>query len=188
MKKDNNNRRKAAIGAVLAAGVTAGAVSATQTGNEVTNAESQVPAVEMTAADKVVIDGQEVQLEDMLPQEPVKNRAVPMYGVRQRPIVLMYGPKPRPGRPALRPSTDSVQESVLIERQVLEVVASTLNIRPRNVTISSKLVEDFKVDAETSSKLKTALEEKFDVVIHDDTFKMMKTVGDLVNCICVLKY
>ena len=62
MKKDNNNRRKVAIGAVLAAGVTTGAITACATGNKSKPAQSEKPEIELTAADKVVIDGREVVL------------------------------------------------------------------------------------------------------------------------------
>ena len=91
MKKDNKTRRKAAIGAMIAAGVTTGAIAAC-TGNEAKPSQSEKPEVELTAADKVVIDGQEIDSTEMLPRDTGRNVVRPMYGVRQRPINLMYGP------------------------------------------------------------------------------------------------
>lgn len=183
MNKDNKNRRKAAIGAVIAAGVTTGAIAACS-GNDAKSAQSEKPDVELSAADKVVIDGQEIDSAELLPQDTDRNVVRPMYGVRQRPIHLMYGPRrPRPG--IVNP--DDANNPAVIESQVMEVVAGTLNIEPMNVQISSKLNEDFKITQQQREQLKTALEDKFGVVIYDETFNVMKTVGDLVNCISVLK-
>ncbi|MBO4722362.1 MAG: acyl carrier protein [Muribaculaceae bacterium] len=190
MKKDNRNRRKAAIGAVIAAGMTTGAIAACA-GNEAKPAQSEKPDVELssadaelTAADKVVIDGQEIDSTELLPQDTIRNVVRPMYGVRQRPIHLMYGPRrPRPG--VVNP--DDSSNPIVLERQVMEVVAAALNIAPRNVQVASKLDEDFKITQEQREQLKTALEDRFGIVIYDETFNMMKTVGDLVNCVSVLK-
>ena len=182
MKKDNKNRRKAAIGAVIAAGVTTGAISACA-GNETNPTQSEKPEVELSAADKVVIDGQEIDSSELLSQDIDRNKVRPMYGVRQRPISLMYGPRrPRPG--IVTP--DNPADPVVLERQVKEVVAATLSIAPRNVQVASKLDEDFKITDEQRAQLKTALEDKFGIVIYDETFGMMRTVGDLVNCVSVM--
>ena len=183
MKKDNKNRRKAALGAVIAAGMAAGTMAACSA-NEAKPEQSESPAVELSAADKVVIDGQEIDSTELLPRDTDRNVVRPMYGVRQRPINLMYGPRrPRPG--IVTP--DDANNPAVIERQVMEVVASTLNIAPMNVQISSKLDEDFKITQQQREQLKTALEDKFGAEIYDETFDVMKTVGDLVNCISVLK-
>ena len=69
-----------------------------------------------------------------------------------------------------------------------EVMASMLNVSSRNVKIISKLEEDYHLTAEQRKQLKGELERRFDITIPDDTFKNIKTVGDLVNTICVLKY
>ena len=99
MKKDNNNRHKVAIGAMLAAGVTTGAI-ATGACTQVKTTEAQSPRneVELTAADIVMVDGQEVTIEDVAPlsQDPRRQQAKPMYGVRPNPIRLLYGPRPNP--------------------------------------------------------------------------------------------
>lgn len=183
MKKDNKNRRKAALGAVIAAGMTAGTIAACA-GNETQPEQSEKPDVELSAADKVVIDGQEIDSAELLPRDTIRDVVRPMYGVRQRPINLMYGPR-RPRPEIVNP--DDANNPAVIERQVMEVVAATLNIAPMNVQISSKLDEDFKITQQQREQLKTALEDKFGVEIYDETFDVMKTVGDLVNCVTVLK-
>ncbi|MBR5117300.1 MAG: hypothetical protein IK100_01485 [Muribaculaceae bacterium] len=182
MKKDNKNRRKAAIGAVIAAGMTAGSMAACAN-NEAKSEQIEKPDVEITAADKVVIDGQEIDSTELLPQDTDLNVVRPMYGVRQRPIHLMYGPRrPRPG--LVNP--DDSTNPVVLERQVMEVVASSLNIAPMNVQTSSRLTEDFKLTQEQRTQLKQALEQRFGIVIYDETFGMMRTVGDLVNCVAIM--
>ena len=183
MNKDNKNRRKAAIGAVIAAGVTTGAIAAC-VGNEAKPVQSEKPDVELTAADKVVIDGQEVDSADLLPQDDRRNVVRPMYGVRQRPIHLMYGPRPRP-RPGMN-KPDNPNNLAAIERNVMEVVANTLKIDPMNVQLSSRLNEDFKITQQQRNQIKQELEDRFGINIYDETFDMMHTVGDLVNCVAVM--
>ena len=60
MKKDKNNRRKAAIGAVVAAGMTTGAIALAGTPSPGPKPQE----TELTAADAVVIDGERVEMED----------------------------------------------------------------------------------------------------------------------------
>lgn len=183
MKKDNKNRRKAAIGAMIAAGVTTGAIAAC-TGNEAKPSQSEKPEVELTAADKVVIDGQEIDSTEMLPRDTGRNVVRPMYGVRQRPINLMYGPRPRP-RPGMN-NPDNPNNLAAIERNVMDAVATTLKIAPMNVQASSRLNEDFKITEQQRGQLKQELEDRFGIKIYDETFNMMRTVGDLVNCVTVM--
>lgn len=183
MNKDNKNRCKAAIGAVIAAGVTTGAIAAC-TGNEAKPVQSEKADVELTAADKVVIDGQEIDSTEMLPQDTGRNTVRPMYGVRPRPIQLMYGPRPRP-RPGMN-NPDNPNSVAAIERNVMGVVATTLNIEPMNVQLSSRLNEDFNISEQQRAQLKQALEDRFGIKIYDETFNIMRTVADLVNCVAVM--
>jgi len=183
MKKDNRKRRNAAIGAMVAAGMTAGTISACST-NEAKTSQDETSSIELTAADKVVIDGQEVDSTDIVAQDSGRNVVRPMYGVRQRPIRLMYGPRPKP-RPEIQFPDNSLTPEV-IERRVMEVAASTLNINPKNVQISSRLDEDFKITQEQRAQLKQGLENSFNIKIYDETFNMLRTVGDLVNCVTVM--
>jgi acyl carrier protein len=140
--------------------------------------------VELTAADKVVIDGQEIDSTEMLPRDTGRNVVRPMYGVRQRPINLMYGPRPRP-RPGMN-NPDNPNNLAAIERNVMDAVATTLKIDPMNVQASSRLNEDFKITEQQRGQLKQELEDRFGIKIYDETFNMMRTVGDLVNCVAVM--
>ena len=182
MKKDNNNRHALAIGAVIAAGMTTGAMTACASDNVRSNSNNNA-ATEVTAADKVVVEGQEVQLDDSFPQ-PGQHQANPMYGVRQRPIRLLYGPRPRPNFDN-RPSTDA--RLSIIEPKVIEVVAEVLGVDAQQVQLASSLNEDLNMTEAQKEELKVALEKRFNVNIEDETLNMMRTVGDLVNCIDILK-
>ncbi len=181
MSKSNKNRRKAAIGAMIAAGVTTGAITACAS-NDAKPEQSENPDVELTAADKVVIDGQEVDSTELVPQDPKRDMVRPMYGVRQQPIRLMYGPRPRPELN----NPDVPNSPAALERGVMEVVASTLDINPMNVQVSSRLNEDFHITPQQRAQLKQALEDRFEIKIYDETFDMLKSVADLVNCVSVM--
>ena len=68
----------------------------------------------------------------------------------------------------------------------MEVVSTTLGIEPMNVQVSSRLAEDFKITSGQRERLKQALEVRYGIKIYDETFDAMRTVGDLVNCVCVM--
>lgn len=188
MKKDKNNKRKVAIGAMLAAGMTTGAIATTACGQvKNTSQQSQKSEVELTAADKVVVEGQEVTIEDVAVPNPERQVAKPMYGVRQDRMRLLYGPRPNPN---IRPAIPDIDESptAVVETGVKEVMAAMLNVNSSNVKTTSKFNEDFNLTSEQRALLKDEIENKFDIVIPTEMFNKLKTVGDLVNCICVLKY
>jgi len=185
MKKDNNNRRKLAMGAVLAAGVTTGAMSActgTEAGTTMTSANGD--NVEMTAADKVVVDGQEVEFDSSATRRDTDQRAMPMYGPRRGQIRLMYGPRPRP-RMEIQPGDDAQQQDV--ETQVINIVASALGINPSQVSASSRIAADLNASAAQRQLIKQMLEERFEITISKETYGVMLTVGDLVDCVNILK-
>lgn len=179
--KSNNKRRKAAITTMIAAGMTTGALTACA-GADARNETQPKPGVELTAADKVVIDGEEVQMEAPNRPDSVGHVAQPMYGVRRDPIRLLYGPRPRPGI-----DRNNGSQMAVLETQVIQVVASALNLDPENVTPESKLVDDLGITPRQTQNLKATLESKFDVVIQDDTMNAMRTVADLIDCIRILK-
>ena len=190
MKKNNNNRGKAAIGAVLAAGMTAGAITAgcgkAAQYSQTSPVQSQESNVELTAADAVVIDGKIVEIDDVNNNPPRRDVAKPMYGVRQNPIHLMYGPRPRPGmRPALPTPDKKVDSPATVELGVYEIVASTLDVNVRNVGAMTELRN---LSSKQRKQLKVELESRFDVTIPNDTFSKLRTVGDIVNTICSLKF
>lgn len=172
MKKENSNRRKAAIGAVIAAGMTTGAISVAGA----QNAEPQAAETELTAADAVVIDGTEVQMEEVVPQ--VRDRAKPMYGVRQRPIRLLYGPRPRPRVEQPDPETviaPSLEDSVKV------VVAGVMNVTPDKVKTTSNLVKDLGADMLNMIELGLAVQREFNVTIPDYKLNTITTVAELID-------
>jgi acyl carrier protein len=81
---------------------------------------------------------------------------------------------------------DNPNNLAAIERNVMEVVANTLKIDPMNVQLSSRLNEDFKITQQQRNQIKQELEDRFGINIYDETFDMMHTVGDLVNCVAVM--
>ena len=174
MKKDNNNRRKVAIGAVLAAGVTTGAITACATGNKSKPAQSEKPEIELTAADKVVIDGREVDSTELMLQDK-RHLVRPMYGVRQRPIKLVYGP--RPGR-----DMEFVPEP---EDNVLnDVFSDVARIAELDSTYFSKwipLSEQTGFTPEKRQELKEAIEKRFNLEIDDEVFDGFKELWDIVK-------
>ncbi len=192
MKKNNNNnnRGKATLGAMIAAGVTAGAISAGCGNSSQVASPVQQPqdaSVEITAADKVVIDGHEVQLDDTMPTNLRRDVAKPMYGVRQNPIRLLYGPRPRPGigRPVTPMPDVEPQGPAAVEPVVFEIVASTLNMNIRHVGAATELKG---LSLEQRNQLKAELEKRFEVSIPNDSFNNVRTAADLVNTICALKF
>ena len=120
MNKDNK-KRKLALGAVVAAGVTTGAMAATPSPDA--PKPSSNPEVELTAADEVRIDGQSVDFDDLIAQIPPRvrdNQVKLMYGVR-RPKV--YGGPPRyPKKPS--------QASDTIYNNVIDLAAKKANLKP----------------------------------------------------------
>lgn len=191
--KKNNNRGKAAIGAVLAAGMTASAITfgcgKTTQAAQSAPSQAQESNAGLTAADKVVIDGSEVQLADtdsIVPKKIRQNTAMPMYGVRQNPIKLMYGPRPNPRMRPVVP--DDPNSATSIEPSVLELVANTFGLNQRSVRIDTKLNEDLKLSDSERQLLKKELERRFEVVIPDNQFNRLRTIADVINCICVNKY
>ena len=190
MKKNNNNRGKAAIGAVLAAGMTAGAITAgCGKGAQYPQSnpiQSQESNVDITAADAVVIDGKTVEISDVNDRQPARGVAKPMYGVRQNPIRLMYGPRPRPGvGPTLPQPDEKVEGLAAVEMGVCEIVASALDVNVRSVGAKTELRN---MSNEQRKRLKAELENRFEVSIPDETFGKLHTVSDVVNTICILKY
>lgn len=173
MNKDNK-KRKLALGAVVAAGVTTGAMAATpspdapkQDGN---------PEVELTAADEVRIDGQSVDFDDVLAQIPPRvrdNQVRLMYGVR-RPKVY-GGPPRRPKQPSQSPDTTTIYGSVI------DLVAKKANLNPWMVQPMSNLTTDLGLDSLGVVELLIDVEKKFNVVIPEETVNSIKTVKDIID-------
>ena len=180
MRKGSNKKHRLAIGAVVAAGVTTGAMAAGMTPDAVTQHNSEV---QLTAADRVVVDGQTVGFDQMLAQLTPQVRdhvARPMYGVRQP---LVYGPRPRVygPRPPVRKDTVQVQDT--IATRVIVLTATQANVDPKTVNQKSNLVRDLGLDSLGVVELLITIEREFNVVIPDETLDKIITVKDIIEFI-----
>lgn len=173
MKKDKNNRRKAAIGAVVAAGMTTGAIAMAGTPSP----EPKVPETELTAADAVVIDGERVEMEDALPQ--VDNRARPMYGVRERPIRLLYGPRPKVYGPRPPINKPKVADTLSLDNRLRVVVGGVMNVVPERVTANADFINDLGADALDYMELSFAVRREFNVSIPEEKLVTLRNLEDL---------
>lgn len=174
MKKDKNNRRKAAIGAVVAAGMTTGAIALAGTPSPGPKPQE----TELTAADAVVIDGERVEMEDALPK--VDNRARPMYGVRERPIRLLYGPRPKVYGP--RPdiiNKPKIVDTLSLDNRLRVVVAGVMNVIPERVTANADFINDLGADALDYMELSFAVRREFNVSIPEEKLVKLRTIEDL---------
>lgn len=171
MNKDNK-KRKLALGAVVAAGVTTGAMAATPSPDA--PKPSSNPEVELTAADEVRIDGQSVDFDDLIAQIPPR--------VRDNQVKLMYGVR-RPkvyGGPPLYPKKPS-QASDTIYNNVIDLAAKKANLKPWMVKPMSKLTTDLGLDSLGVVELLIDVEKQFNVVIPEETVNSIQTVKDIVD-------
>lgn len=180
MRKGSNKKHRLAMGAVVAAGVTTGAIAAGMT-TVPTNQSN--PEVQLTAADRVVVDGQTVDFDQMLAQAApqVRDRvARPMYGVRQP---LVYGPRPRVygPRPPVRKDTAQVQDT--IATRVIILTATQAKVDPKTVNPKSILVSDLGMDSLSVVELIINIEREFNMVIPDETLDKITTVQDIIDFI-----
>lgn len=170
MNKDNKKRRLA-LGAVVAAGVTTGAMAATPSLDAAS--EDIKPDTELTAADEVRIDGQSVDFDELMAQLPPRvrdNRVRLMYGVRPK----VYGGPPRvPKKPVTAPDT--------IYSHVIDLAAKQAKLNTWQVKPMSNLTTDLGLDSLGVVELMTAVEKKFNVVIPEETINSIKTVKDIID-------
>lgn len=179
MKKGSNKKHRLAIGAVVAAGVTTGAMAAGMT----PAAAQPNPEVQLTAADRVVVDGQSVDFDQMLALSTPQVRdhvARPMYGVRKP---LVYGPRPRVygPRPPVRKDTVQVQDT--ITTRVIALTATQAKVDPKTINLKSELVRDLGLDSLGVVELLITIEREFNLVIPDETLDKMRTVEDIIKFI-----
>lgn len=179
MRKGSNKKHRLALGAVVAAGVTTGAMAAGMTPDA---AAQPTPEVQLTAADRVVVDGQTVDFDQMLalsaPQ--VRDHVVrPMYGVRKP---LVYGPRPKVyGPKPIRKDTVQVQDT--IATRVIALAAIQAKVDPKTMKLKSELVRDLGLDSLGVVELLITIEREFNVVIPDEALGQMRTVEDIIKFI-----
>lgn len=177
MKKDNKNRRKAALGAVIAAGVTTGAM-ALSAGNSANALNAEMPEPGLTAADMVMIDGQEVTVDDMASPDKnhrdkkPKNQKKTMYGPRPR----VYGPRPPKPTPEQQEKIDSAQ----VAREVIAIVSVAMHLDV-DVTIDSRFIEDLGADSLDIVEIVMDVEKKFNIIIPNEKLEELTTVGQLIQ-------
>ncbi len=180
MSKDNK-KRKLALGAVVAAGVTTGAMAVTPSPN--TPKQDVKPDIELTAADEVRIDGQKVDFDDLMAQLPPqsrKDRVRLMYGVRKPRV---YGGPVRPtmyGGPK-HPKKDTTNTPDTIYSRVINLVAKEAKTYNWKVKPMSNLRTDLGLDSLGVVELLIAVEKEFNVVIPDETIDSIVTVKDIMD-------
>ena len=183
MKKDNKNRRKAAIGAVIAAGMTTGAL-AVCAGNSDNAVTAERPEMALTAADKVVIDGQEVSANDMASPDHKRHRQnvgkrKTMYGPRPK----MYGPKPPSPTPEQLEKSQDRSDSLMVTYYVkdLLILRLHLDVDYDSIPAEARFVEDLGADSLNIEKIFKAVEEKYDITIPEEKLDELTTVGQLIQ-------
>ena len=184
MKKDNKNRRKAAIGAVIAAGVTTGALSLSA-GNSANATNAETPESALTAADMVMIDGHEVTVEDMASPDNkrhspnVRNRKT-MYGPRPK----MYGPKPPTPTPEQLEKSQDRGDSLKITHYVKDLLILRLHLDVADydsIPLEARFVEDLGADSLNIEIIFKALEKKYNIIFPDEKLEELTTVGQLIQ-------
>lgn len=66
---------------------------------------------------------------------------------------------------------------------ICAVIANCLGLAREQLTAETALRDDLGVDSIDRLALAIELEERFDVVIHDDAFYGLRTIGDIVPCV-----
>lgn len=184
MKKDNKKRRKAAIGAVIAAGMTTGAL-AVCAGNSANAVTAERPELALTAADKVMIDGQEVTVEDMASPDNKRHRQnvgkkKTMYGPRPK----MYGPKPPRPTPEQLEKSQNRSDSLMITYFVKDLLAIKLNLDVTDydsIPAEARFVEDLGADSLNIENIIKAVEKKYNITIPEEKLDQLTTVGQLIQ-------
>ncbi|MBR5117299.1 MAG: acyl carrier protein [Muribaculaceae bacterium] len=185
MKKDNKKRRKATIGAVLAAGMTTGAL-VIGAGNSANAINAEKPDLGLTAADMVMIDGHEVTVGDMASPDnrrgktPIANPKKTMYGPRPR----VYGPRPPQPTPKQLEQSQDRNDSIMITYYVKYLLLDELNLDVVSIdSISSeaRFVEDLGADSLNIADILIAIEKKYEITIPDEKLEQLTTVGQLID-------
>ncbi len=71
----------------------------------------------------------------------------------------------------------------MIFDEVKEIIVDELHVKEEKVTLEANLAEDLGADSLDAVELIMALEDKYGIVIDDDTARTIATVKDLVDYI-----
>jgi acyl carrier protein len=74
-----------------------------------------------------------------------------------------------------------------IEQRVRDIIVEQLGVKPEQVTLEAKFIEDLGADSLDTVELVMALEEEFGHEIPDEEAEKLQTVGDVVRYIEELK-
>ena len=67
--------------------------------------------------------------------------------------------------------------------KVQEIIANLFQIHPNQITMESDLNEDLLADELDNVEIIMAIEDEFNITIHDEDAVDIKTVGDLVKLV-----
>ena len=70
-----------------------------------------------------------------------------------------------------------------VEERVREIICDNLGVRPDEVTMEAKFIEDLNADSLDTVELVMAFEEEFDLEIPDEDAEKIATVGDAISYI-----
>ena len=77
----------------------------------------------------------------------------------------------------------TVDESMSVQEQVVEIIVEQLGIDKTDVTLDKSFVEDLNADSLDLTELIMTLEEKFECEISEEEAEKLKTVGDVIKYI-----
>ena len=182
MKDDNKNRRKIAIGAMIAAGVTTGAL-AMGAGNGASAPGAGSSAGALTAADMVIIDGCEVTAADMALADKKHRGSKPNVEMRK----TMYGPRPKMYGPKIDPNKDprfqEREDSIRVNRQVVNIVFEQLELGDAMIALDARFVEELGADSLDVVEIIIAVEKEFKITIPDEKLEQLTTTEKLISCV-----
>ncbi|HUG37763.1 MAG TPA: acyl carrier protein [Candidatus Limnocylindrales bacterium] len=70
-----------------------------------------------------------------------------------------------------------------VEERVREIICDNLGVRPDEVTMEAKFIEDLNADSLDTVELVMAFEEEFGLEIPDEDAEKITTVGDVIRYI-----
>jgi hypothetical protein len=201
MKKDKNKGKKtlAAVGVVVAAGLSPGAIAASAAGSSL-----QTPNAAITAAEVVAMDGSTYSFDELYAlQQPGNGRreaADPQhasrYGALPRPDqhVTMYGVQ-RPQHPPHPPVIVHVSATLdTIQDGLMDYCVQLLDADPYTqgvlFTLDSDLTSEMGMSEDQLKELKTFIEEYYGVEVSYHRFRLkgqLNTLGLIAEYIYKLK-
>ena len=186
MKKDKNKGKKrlAAVGAVVAAGLTPGAIVASAAGMP-----PQSPNVEITAAQVVAIAGSTYSFDELFAMQERANgprqeqpQHASRYGSPQTQHTTMYGvPRPHIPKPPVEIHVSARLDT--IQKGLIEYCIQLLDADPYTQGVAFDLDTDLTREMEMSEdqlkQLKAFIEEHYGVEISHHRFRLQGQLNTL---------